>query len=306
MIYLLYGSDTYRSRIKLRGIAAEFERRSGGTLNVTRVDVTEQPEVVFEAGRTRSLFAEKELVVMERVSESRGDVQAYIKERLAGWAESKIFTVIFWEGDVRTGDGLVKAMVKAATKAQEFKELPLPAVRRWIAAEAAAKRARLAPREADLLAERFGPNLWAISNELEKIRDGWSVEKAGGEEEKVWDFTDAFFKNRRSAFRPLSQLLEAGQEAIYMLGALASSLETLTLIWWGAKTGRMKQAGAGVHPYVVKKNLGLAERLTSDALRHYYDDVAAADVEQKTGKLPPPLPLVKLVLGKVKSKTVPL
>lgn len=303
MIYLLYGPDTYRSRIKLRGIVAEFERRSGGTLNVTRVDATEQSEAVFGAGRTRSLFAEKELVIMERVSESRGDVQAYIKERLSDWAESKTFTVIFWEGDVRIGDGLAKEMVKAAAKAQEFKELPPPAVRRWIAAEGAARKMRLAPREAELLAERCGPDLWAISNEMEKIRDGWSVEKAGGEEEKVWDFTDAFFKNRRGAFRPLSQLLEAGQEAIYMLGALASSLETLTLVWWGVKTGRMKQASAAMHPYVVRKNLGLAERLTSDALRHYYDDVMTADVEQKTGKLPPPLPLLKLVLGKAKSKT---
>ena len=303
MIYFLHGPDTYRSRIKLRGIVAEFEKRSGGTLNMTRVDAGEQPEAVFDAGRTRSLFAEKELVVMERAAESRGDGEAYIKERLSDWAESKALTVIFWEGEVRTGDGLAKAITRAATKAQEFKELPPPAVRRWIAAEVAARKIRLASREADLLAERFGSDLWAISNELEKIRDGWSVEKVGREEKKVWDFTDAFFKNRRSAFRPLSQLLEAWQEPIYMLGALASSLRTLTLVWWGVKTGTMKKASANIHPFVVKKNLGLAERLTSDALRHYYDDLAAADIEQKTGKLPPPLPLLKLVLGKTKSKT---
>ena len=301
MIYFLHGQDTYRSRQKLHEIIAAFREKAGGMLNVMRVDAEEQPDAVFDVGRTGSLFAEKELVVIERASGSRGEAQEYLESRVGDWAKSKTLTVIFWEGELKNGDGLAAILAKAAAKAQEFRPLPAVAVRRRIAAEAAVRKIRLAPREADILVARFGSDLWSLSNELWKIRDGWSVESAQAREENVWAFTDAFFKRPRSAFRALTRLLESGHEAMYLVGALASALRALTRVWWGARTGKLKKAGAGLHPFVVRKNAELARNLTLDSIARCYDRLVAADVEQKTGVLPPPLPLVKLVLQRRQS-----
>ncbi|MEK9148225.1 MAG: hypothetical protein AAB650_02200, partial [Patescibacteria group bacterium] len=149
----------------------------------------------------------------------------------------------------------------------------------------------------------FGPVLWALGHELDKIEMGWSVKGERQEAEKIWGFTDAFFRNPRNAFLPLTKLLDAGYETIYLLGALVSSLHTAVAVWWGFTHDRLKKAGSGLHPYAVKKNVELAKRLGPDAVRRLYRRLVAADIEQKTSRLPQQVSLLRLVLDKHQTKT---
>src|SRR3989344_2878503 len=104
MLFLLYGADTYRSRIKLRSIIAEFEKKAGGSLAVVRIDGAEaagkRPDasVIKTIGRTASLFSEKELYIIERISEAEASDWQYVKTHLTEWSDSKNLAVIFWEG----------------------------------------------------------------------------------------------------------------------------------------------------------------------------------------------------------------
>lgn len=300
MIYFLYGPDTYRSRRKLREIVAEFRKKSGGNLGVTRIDAGEKPEEVLGIGRTRSLFSAKELFVVEGAI-SAGEREAeYVTMMLLGWKNNPDLTVIFWEGEVDETSKLFKEIEKNATKAQEFKLLPAAKVEDWISREAAERGVRLAAPDRKSLVLRYGSDLWAMASELAKMRDGWEVATKTRQEEKIWNFTDAFLKNKRSSFRALISLLESGYETYYITGALAGALRNLAVVWHGLETGRLKKAAAGMNPYVVRKNVEMAGSVDGVKIKQLFADLLRADVEIKTGKLPPPLPLAKLTLQETK------
>lgn len=271
MIYLLHGADTYRSRAKLKGIAAAFGAKAGGALGLTRVDAAETPEAVLAVGRTASLFSAKELVVIENACGVSDEVARHLTARLKAWAKDANLTLVFWEGGINAkSSSLFNAIKRRATKSQEFLTLSAASLGRWLDAEAARRRLRLAAEEKRLLIAWCGSNLWALSSELDKVESGWRIERARHEEEQVWPFTHAFFTHRRSAFLPLTKLLAAGFEPIYLLGALAGSLRRIAV----GRSGREEE------------QIGAAFR-----------SLVETDVELKTGRLPPPLPLIKLTLG---------
>lgn len=296
MIYLLHGPDTYRSRTKLREIIVAFQAKAGGAFNVTRLDAEEEFEAVQAIGRAAPLFAQKELYVIERISGAAKEDQAYVREWLERWADDRDLTVVFWEAEREAKDAMLAAVKKHAAKSQEFKALPGAAVRRWLAAEAERRGIRLGRENAERLHARFGPDLWALSHELEKIASGWSEHYAIDAEENVWSFTDEFFRRRRASALSLGRLLAAGYEPIYVLGALAGALRTLALVQDGLERGTLKRLTAKLHPYVIKKNAELARRLRRSDISDYFSALLLADLELKTGQLPPPLPLIKLAL----------
>lgn len=296
MIYFLYGPDTYRSRAKAREIVSEFQKKAGGILNVARIDAGENPEAALMAGRTASLFAEKELVVIERASESAPEIMRHVRGRLPAWESDRNLTIIFWEAEDGGGGALIEEIKKHATKTQEFKLLAPAALRGWLVEESVRRGARLGPDETRLLIARYGANLWALANELEKIAAGWPVNCEIKEEEKIWNFTDLFFANRRRSIRPLANLLAAGFEPVKIIGALASSLRTLAIVREGARRGALAKISKGLHPFVIKKNAEIARKTDDEDMRIFFADLVASDIALKTGKLPAPLPLIDLVV----------
>lgn len=259
----------------MRGIVAEFRKKAGGIFNITEIDAEENPEAVLSVGRFVSFFSEKQLFVVENASAADDTIHKYIRARARGWEKDPNFTVVFWE---RIGGGgknkFIDGVKFGVTKLQEFKPLAGAGLRRWIDNYAAGEGVRVAPDEKRLLISRHGSDLWAISTEIAKIKAGWSLGRVAGQDGAIWDFTGMFFKNRRRSFYLLANLLQAGFDPIYILGALASHLRRQPVLT------AVKQDHDREMPPPQKGFSALVE----------------ADVELKTGKLPPPLPLVKLVL----------
>lgn len=276
MIYLLYGPDTYRSRAKLNEIIAAFQAKAGGAfggIGLRRIDAADEPEAVLSIGQAGSLFSAKELFVVEYLTSAPPAVSEYVLKRLSAWARDPALTVIFREGEVsgKPGTSLIARLERAAAKTQEFKPLPASAVGRWLDAEGARRKMRLSVEDKRTLIAAHGSNLWALSGELDKMAHGWSLELAARADTSVWDFTDTFLQTRRASFDKLSRLLDAGEEPIKITGALGFALR------------RAASSGRGSHA-------------APDGLRARFADTLTADIETKTGRLPPPLPLVKLVL----------
>lgn len=296
MIYFLYGPDTYRSRAKVREIIGEFRKKAGGVLNVTRIDAGDNPEAALMAGRTAPLFAEKELVVIERASESAPEVRRHIRDRLPAWKSDRNLTIIFWEAEVSEDETIVKEIKEHAAKTQEFKVLAPAALREWLVKESDRRGARIGSDETRLLIARYGPDLWALANELDKIAAGWLASAEITAEEKIWNFTDMFFKDRRRSIRPLANLLASGYEPIQIIGALAAGLRTISFLWQGIARGTLDTSAHGLHPFAAKKNAEIARSVDAQTLRELFERLVAADVALKTGRLPSPLPLIDLVV----------
>ena len=305
MIYFLFGPDTYSSRKKLGGIITAFQKKAGdgATSGLARVDAGDDPDAVFSVGRTASLFSKKELVVIERVSALGASGMTHIEGQLGHWTADSALTVVFWEGEVATKKHpLLVKIQKAALKSQEFSPLSPVLLGRWLDREAAERGLKLNAEEKRILMQTLGSDLWALSGELEKIRHGWSPREASRTSPQVWDFTDAFLQNRRRSFLPLMRLMEAGLEPVQLLAALGGALRTMALIGKGIASGKLKALTSRLHPFVVKKNMEPARRMGPDTLKERFADVVDADVALKTGRLPSPLPLVKLVLGGEKER----
>ncbi len=299
MIYFLFGPDTYSSRKKLGEMIAAFQKKvgDGAASGLAKVDCGDGPDEIFSVGRTASLFSKKELVVIEQASALGATGASYIEGQLLRWADDPTLTVIFWEGDAAIKKHpLLVNIRKAASKSQEFPLLSPALLGRWLLREAAGRGLEIHAEEQRVLIRTFGSDLWALSSELEKVRHGWSPREASATATQVWDFTDAFLEHRRRSFLPLARLLGAGFEPVQLLAALGGSLRTLALIWKGLESEKLKALTARLYPFVVRKNIEIARRLGPETLRERFADVVDADAALKIGRLPSPLPLVKLVL----------
>ncbi len=297
MIYLLYGPDTCSSRRKLRELTRAFIEKSGGRLGVSRVDLEENRDPASLLAASPSLFSRSQLLIIEHASAAPKPIQDLLLSTSRRWAGAKDISVIFWEGELGEKEQPFLAELKNfATKAQEFKPLGGVKLAAWLDAELARRELSLSPSEKRTLMEASGNDLWRLANELGKLEAGATIRDRQRAEEKIWNFTDTFFAGRGRAIVPLEKLLASGFETIYLLGALSRALRTLATVWWGLRSRTFGDATRHLHPFVVQKNARLAEALDSSSLRKLFSELLEADLNLKTGRLPPPLPLVKLVL----------
>lgn len=296
MISLIHGVDTYRSRQALEASIAAFGERVNGEYHITRVDAAEDAIALREVGRTASLFAAEELIVIENISDAEVRNVVHIKTMLTTWEKDATRTVIFYERKkIAANDSLMKAIVKRSVEVREFEALGTGAAK-WVFEEAGRRGLAITKQDAGVLARRFGGDTWALVNEMEKIADGWSLARDEEREVVIWDFTDAFFTNRRLSFRLLSDVLDSGEEPIRVLGALAGSLRSLALVWHGIQTKKEDAATGKMPPFVVRKNETIARKVDRAALERAFRWLVSCDRELKSGASPAPLPLVKLVL----------
>jgi DNA polymerase-3 subunit delta len=155
---------------------------------------------------------------------------------------------------------------------------------------------------AELLADRIGPQLLLLRNEIAKLAlfagEGKSVTRehvaagtASLAEAPIWDLTDAIGEGRAAdALGVLARLLSAGAPGPVVLGSLTSHFRRLLRIAHGA-------AVAGP-PFVRKKLETQARRYGPRRLRSSLDALHQTDLALKgAGALRPELALERLVIA---------
>jgi DNA polymerase-3 subunit delta len=172
----------------------------------------------------------------------------------------------------------------------------------FIEQEAKAQQIELESGAAQVLAERVGPQLLVLRQELAKAAllagEGASVSRNHVEEgaaqiaeAPIWDLTDAIGEGRSAAaIEMLARMLAAGAPAPVVLASLASHFRRLARTRAGAAPGGP--------PFVVRKLQGQARRYTQGRLVGCLQAIHLADTDLKGGSsLPPALSLERLVLG---------
>lgn len=172
----------------------------------------------------------------------------------------------------------------------------------FLAREAERQGVRLEVEAAELLAERIGPQLLLLRQEIEKAAllagEGVPIERrhiersvASVAEEPVWDLTDAIGQGRSAdAVALLARMMNQGAPAPAVLGALASHFRKLVRVGTGEPVGGP--------PFVIRKLEDQARRLPARRLIACLRAIHRADVELKGGSvLAPERALEQLVLG---------
>lgn len=176
------------------------------------------------------------------------------------------------------------------------------ALQAFVAAEAERQGVRFERGAGEALAERIGPQLLMLRQEIGKVallagpgepvtRAHVAVATSDVADEPIWELTDAIGEGRgAAALRVLDKLLGAGAPPPALLGSLANHFRKLLRV-------RSGQQPLGP-PFVVKKLQSQAGRYTPARLRRCIDAIHEVDLTLKgRGHLAPGLALERLVMG---------
>jgi DNA polymerase-3 subunit delta len=217
--------------------------------------------------------------------------------------------LIFVDGEVQQSNPLLRSLSERCAVHSEATP-NAQALLQWIKRRAEDKGASVTPPAMQVLAELVGGDLWTIDRELEKLSlyaTGRSITDADvramvpyAQETNIFAAVDAIMDGRPGpALRSVMQLMEDGQEPLYIIAMIERQLRLIALARDLTDRG-VSQPDLGRRmgtnsDFVVRKTLGQARRLTLPQIRNRYRRVLESDLAIKRGRLEPALSLQLLV-----------
>lgn len=307
--YLLAGSEPLLRDDALAALRDAVLAGGPRDFNFERLEADKtSPAALADAVRTLPVMAPYRLVTLRDPDGARGAGRGLVD------ALPDLVAELQADGQNEGRSVLVVASEKADKRARWVKAFGAAAtvecqppkgqreVVAFIRAEASRQEVAIAKGVAELLAERIGPQLMMLRQEVAKASllagPGETVARAhvaaGASdiaEEPIWDLTDAIGAGRTpDALVVLSRLQRAGAAAPVLLGALASHFRRLVRTRSGAPVGGP--------PFVRKKLESQARRYSPARLRACLDAIHQTDVAIKgAGALSPEMALERLVIG---------
>lgn len=305
MLIFLYGADTYRSRQKLGDIFLSYQKAHPYSTGIQEIDAkTADVADLKNAATAVSLFQPKKLIAV-RNAFSAGEFEKAPKElgEALDKAESDI-VVFFEEGDVKKTSPLRKFLEKRA-RCQEFPLLKGAELVSWIAEKFDEYGVRASAAAVRALAKRAGNDLWRVSNEVKKIA---AFQKSKGEavpveegdvlllvrpeiEKDIFATIDELArKNKKESLALLRRHMATGDSPSYLLAMLTYQFRTLLEIKDMAERGIPYpdlSEKIHMHPFVLQKGYGLAQRFAFAELKRIYRKLFRLDLALKTGTTEP-------------------
>ena len=217
--------------------------------------------------------------------------------------------LIFVDGDIQQNNPLLRSLSERCSVHREATP-SAQALLQWIKQRAEEKGSGITPPAMQVLAELVGGDLWTIDRELEKLSlyaTGRSITDADvraivpyAQEANIFAAVDSIMDGLPGpALRSVMQLMEDGQEPLYIIAMIERQLRLIALARDLTDRG-VSQPDLGRRmgtnsDFVVRKTLGQARRLTLPQIRSRYRRVLESDLAIKQGRLEPALSLQLLV-----------
>lgn len=304
--YLLAGEEALLRDAALRALREAVLAGGPADFNCDVLDGEgSEAGALIDAVHSLPVMAPRRLVVLHEPAHRKPGAKALL-DALAGLLEERaaetrtvlVVTCARPDGRARWVRGFAEpAAVVECSAPRRPRELVA-----FVCAEARRQGVALGPGAAELLAERVGPQLLLLRQEVAKAallaspgepvgREAIAASASDVAEQPIWDLTDAIGEGRvGDALALLHRLLAQGAPAPVVLGALATHMRKLARIGHGARV-----AGP---PFVVRKLGAQARRYRPGrllvCLRAIHD---ADEVLKGRGALPAALALERLVMG---------
>lgn len=322
MIHLLYGKDNYRVHRALASIRAELGAgEADGALesNTTVLDGKAlSPQELFAHATAAPFLASNRLVIVEgllaALGRERGTRKGKGKKKgddddpLVSWRQAaaqlgdtssmpETTTLVFVEGEI--GKNAAFTVFAPVATTTEYAPLAPPEVTRWVRDGAKERGTKISDQAAEALARSSGGDLWALSNELEKLaayagREPIDeamvadlVETAA--ETKMWDLTDPIVGgDERAAIHALQRLLAEGEPPPVLLAVIAGQYRRMVVVKdmlerRAPKSEITKAIDSKGREFIVDKAARLANRYGWPALHEAYRKLLDADLSVKRG-----------------------
>ena len=314
MIYLLHGQDAYSLRgflDTLREAVGMVDVRDANTTTLSAGEA--DPATLAAMCQAMPFLAERRLVVIEGLlaslaGEGRGGRGRGGGQRAVEWGE-RIATLrdamppttdlIFVEGQLRPNHPLLRDL-SAVAEVREFAPLNANDLRGWVQTRVMACGGSMTTQAVQMLVDLVGPDLWALSTEVEKLTlyaTGRAVTVEDVEElvvsareVSVFVMVDGVLEgNRAGAMRSLTRLLEGDSTVTYLLAMLARQVRLMVLAKeLLAQQVPQNELGARLgiaSAYPLRKTLEMARRFSPQALQYLHRGLLDTDVAIKTGAM---------------------
>lgn len=304
--YLIAGEEPLLRDEALAALRAAVLAGAGEDFDLDRlVASATAPGALLDALRMLPVLAKRRLVWLRDPDAARAGGKVLLDSlpeavQEAGRGQSSVLVVTAAKIDRR------ERWVRAFSGEAALVDCEAPRDVRGVAAFAKAEAKRrgvvLEPAAAELLAERTGPQLLVLRQEIEKAallaHPAKTITRAHVErsvvdvaEEPIWDLTDAIGEGRTGdALSTLARLLAGGAPAPVVLGSLASHVRRLLRVRAGEPPA--------VPPFVARKLEAQARRGSVPRWLAALEAIHRTDEALKgKGGLPPELALERLVIG---------
>lgn len=311
MIIVLHGSDTFRSRIKLKKISTAYHARHKDNVLFSSFDgADKQFSDIKSALESASLFNDTRMIVVENLSSQtslREQFEQY--KKLDNISSDRDTLLLFWEQKSVISDPFFKKLFKLASLAEEFKVLSPAQKANWFAVFFSAESGSISrPIIQDViklcLEGKNGDDMWQIYNEIKKLlafKRGAVITKQdlitlsiGTREAQIFSIIDSIFSgNARVALYNMQLWWQMGEHPQLLFSMIERQLKILVLVKGEQESGSTSLSqmakNLSLHPFVVTKTLRLTNRFSWPRLRDLYRRVVSLDQKNKSGQISPQL-----------------
>lgn len=310
MIIFLYGEDTFRSRIKLKEFKDKFIREvdpSGNDI-VTLNGETANLLKIKDAANASSLFSRRKMVIVENIFKNKSKIVIdEIAEYFRKLKNEQDNIIVFWDemsGAKMGKNKLFNFFSKSDSDSpikkfvQAYPSLSDQEVSAWVKKEFSEKGGRISNTAIFALVAALGNDLWAISNEINKLiafkpNDEISVEDIekmvkGKINENIFALTDAIgTKNRRLTLELVEKEMEAGAADMYLLYMITRQFKIMLQIRSAIDQGKSNAVIASelkIHPFVVQKSSQQIKSFPAEFIVKIINQLIEIDYQVKSGQ----------------------
>lgn len=326
MLYILYGPDNYSLHQELDIIKISTGSDFAAGTNIVQLEGDKLSLTDLKvACETIPFLADKRLVIINgllehfetkfkpaiakkstRKNEPSKDWEQMIT-CLTNLPETTILVLV--DGDVTPRNPLLKEIAgKAQVKVFPLlKRLELTA---WVQKRIEKTGGRISKPAVELLVKLVGNDLWAMSNEIDKLAlyvDGKIIEEqdvktivSHAQESNVFAMVDAILESHTGlAEEILQQLINRGATPTYLLWMLHRQVRLIVLAKEMVSQKKNKpdiQSKLGLSDYPLQKTIEQAGKYSLMRLKQFYEKLLETDIAIKTGEYDGELALNILVI----------
>lgn len=303
MILLVSGEENFLSFRKLKQIKEKFSSKSLENPNIEELDEkTFNFSELIKLASATPFLSQKRLIILKNVLASKvgEDEEEKIIEYLPKIPEST-FVLFYEETDSFVNKKLIKKVISLAQKTWNFKKFRNFELEKWAEKEILKRKSRISKSALPKLISFVGNNLWQLNQEIEKLtayKNGKIIEEDDVDQlvsvnlnNNVFELIDNIGeKNLKKTLNFLNNLIEQGEEIMYLLRMIVYQVRNLILIKELALKNLTKSEiikKTGKHPFVVTKSLAQVRNFSSEELEELYNRIFETELKIKTGKIEP-------------------
>lgn len=316
MILFLYGPDTYRAHQKVQDISAGYQKVHANAVHVRSLDCANSDVEAFKTEiESISMFEKKKLLILKNALHSP-DFEIFLNIHKEKLLRSDRHIVVLWETEeikAKTRNTLYQ-WLKKHVKCQEFVLLSPTSLKTWVQKEFQGYGVKVDAPGIEYLARAVGNNLWQLAGEVKKIAAFKGLEPNGMVRKaeiallvRTEAATDVFTtidsmarRDRKKALELLSKHFIKGDSPHYLLVMFLYQfrilIEIRDMMDREISLSDMAQK-SGLHPYVLKKGLRVAQHFSFADLRMIYKKLFLLDTAFKTGRVEPEGALTNFVMS---------